>query len=283
MDVDKVRRFLEEACEVRGDSCYNKRTGRRVHALLPVHVLGLACDMDRLVDLARRYHLRIVEDAAEGLGVRSRGRHLGLFGDVGCLSFNGNKVMTTGGGGMVLTNRRDAAERARYLTTQAKDDAREYYHKEVGYNYRLTSLQAAVGLAELEQLPTFLAKKRRIAECYRNAFAGMPHLEQMPEQEGAAYWLYTVLVENRVQRDALLARLAHEHIEARPLWRPIHTLPPYEGYESAGPIEVAMGLSERGVSLPSSVGLTDDELKQCVRVVGETVGVQHVPCISLST
>lgn len=284
MDVKQLKRFLEQECEFRPvvsgpvvsvEECWNKRTGRRVRATLPVHILGLACEMDEIVELARQYHLVVIEDAAEAVGVRYRNRHVGTWGDLGVFSFNGNKTMTCGGGGMVVAEK-PYTDYVRYLSTQARDDAREYYHKEVGYNYRLTNLHAAVGLAQLEQLEGFLQRKRDIARRYREAFAGIPEITPMPQQEGAAYWLYTILVSSRAQRDALLAGLTEEHIEARPLWQPIHTQPPYQGCQSAGSITVATDLYERAVSLPSSVGLTDQELERCVRAVKQICAVQDV-------
>lgn len=265
MDVEKAARFLAQECEVRHGACYNRRSGRRVSAILPVHILGLACEMDRILELARTYHLKVVEDAAEGMGVRFRGRHVGTFGDVGVLSFNGNKIITSGGGGMVVTHSPDSAASVRYLTTQAKDDEREYIHNEVGYNYRLTNLQAAVGVAQLEQLEGFIAKKRAIARAYEQAFSGLDGVVLMPTPAHTepTYWLYTILVRDRRQRDALLARLAEEGIEARPLWQPIHTQRPYHGCQAAGPITVATELYERAVSLPSSVGLSETDVQHC--------------------
>lgn len=276
MNVGKVKAFLQDQCEIRevrpGDKqCWHTQTKRRVRAILPVHLLGLACAMDEIVELAQAYHLRVVEDAAEAIGVRYRGRHVGTWGHIGVFSFNGNKTITCGGGGMLVTDDKAYADYARYLSTQAKDDPREYHHRDVGYNYRLTNLQAAVGLAQLERLPEFLEKKRMIARHYREAFASMSEVTPMPEQEGAAYWLYTILVPSRVHRDALLARLADEDIAARPLWQPIHTLPPYQGCQSAGSIEVARELYDRAVSLPSSVGLREEDFQQVVSAVRQSL------------
>ena len=152
---------------------------------------------------------------------------------------------------------------AAYVGTTHKDDGPEYVHREIGYNYRLTNLQAAVGLAQLEQLPEFLEKKRTIARRYREAFAEVPDVTPMPQQAGAAYWLYTILLRNREQRDALLAHMAGERIEARPLWQPIPTQQPYRDCQHAGPITVAGELYDRAVSLPSSVGLSETDVQQC--------------------
>ena len=275
MDVEKVSRFLSERCEVRDGQCYNRRTGRCIRAILPVHVLGLACAMDRLVALAQRYHVRIVEDAAEGIGVRYQGRHVGTFGDVGVLSFNGNKLLTTGGGGMLLTHQRDLAERARYLTTQAKDDPIEYVHHHIGFNYRMTNVQAALGVAQLEQLDSFLAKKRAIAEAYATALRDLEGLTLMPTpaQTEPTYWLYTVLLDEQTtlaERKAFLQRLLDAGIGARPLWHPIHGLPPYRECETVA-IEQSIRLYARAISLPCSVGLTDAQLQRCLTVMRQQV------------
>lgn len=271
MDVEKAAAFLEQECELRGEACYNRHTGRRVHAIVPVHILGLTCEMDRIVELARRHRLRVVEDAAEAIGVRYRGRHAGTVGDVGVLSFNGNKLITCGGGGMLLTDRPDDATYARYLTTQAKDDELEYLHNEVGYNYRLTNLQAAVGVAQLEQLDGFIARKRAIARAYDEAFRDLDGITTMPRpaHTESTSWLYTILLKagtSLAQRQAFIRRLHAQGIGARPLWRPIHTLPPYRNCQAVA-IEHAIRLYERAVSLPCSVGLDESDLARCVAVV----------------
>lgn len=276
MDVGKAERFLREGCEVRDGTCWNRKTGRRVTAILPVHILGLACAMHRVMELARRFHLRVVEDAAEAIGVRYQGRHTGTFGDLGVLSFNGNKTLTCGGGGMIVTDVPGHARRARYLTTQAKDDEREYIHHEVGYNYRLTNLQAAVGVAQLEQIEPFLERKRRIASTYEEAFRDLPGLTRMPVPPDTepTYWLYTVLLREGItveERKAFLEKLQADGIGARPLWHPIHRLLPYR-QEQAIEIEAADRLYARAVSLPSSVGLDEADQRRCIEAVLRHIG-----------
>lgn len=271
MDPGKVADFLETRCELRGEQCVNKATGRRVRAILPVHILGLACDMERIMETARRYHLQVVEDAAEALGVRYQGRHVGTFGDVGVFSFNGNKIITSGGGGMMVTNNPAYADYARYLTTQAKDDALEYVHNEVGYNYRLTNIQAALGVAQLEQIDVFIAKKRSIACAYEQAFCGLDGITPMPTppHTDATYWLYTILLEQGTtltRRKEVVQRLNECGIGARPFWHTIHNLPPYRTSQ-AYRIEHSVRLYERGVSLPSSVGVKTQEQQRCIEVL----------------
>ncbi len=267
MDVGLLQRFLQGGCELRAEGCYNRRTGRRVRAILPVHLLGLACPMERIMELARQYQLKVVEDAAEAMGVRARGRHAGTFGDIGVLSFNGNKIITAGGGGALLTDHAPSATYARYLTTQAKDDPLEYVHHEIGYNYRISNLQAAVGLAQLEQLEGFISKKRDIAEVYAARLSGCRGLDLMPSlpQIDATFWLYTVLLRRGTtveERTRVIKRLRALGIESRPLWRPIHLLRPYQGCEVVGGGQ-AESLYARGISLPSSVGLSLREAEWC--------------------
>ncbi len=269
MDVEKLEAFLNTECQARDEVCFNKKTGRRIRAILPVHILGLACEMDRMMGLARRFHLKVVEDAAEAIGVRYRGKHVGTFGDVGVFSFNGNKVITCGGGGMLVTDDARLARRARYLTTQAKDDEMEYLHNEIGYNYRLTNLQAALGCAQLEQMDRFLFKKREIARQYEEGFKGLEGVTLMPRPSHTepTYWLYTILMSKGTtlaQRQGMIQKLRIQGIGARPLWHPIHGLPPY-AQAQAFEIEHSVSLYTRGVSLPSSVGLTPEEQSQSIR------------------
>ena len=268
MDADKVVEFLEKECHKDGGHLRNRKTGRAVTAIMPVHILGHSVDMQPIVDAARRYGLRVIEDATEALGGKYRGTMVGALGDVACFSFNGNKIVTTGGGGMVVTDNPRWAERVRYLTTQAKDDPVESIHREVGYNYRLTNLQAALGCAQMEQLEDHIAAKRRIARTYAEAFAGVPGISVMPEAPWASsiFWLYTILVEeagygmsSRVLRDAL----GRSGIEARPLWQPLHRSPAHRGSEVVGGA-MAKRLVASALSLPSSVGLREADQRRVI-------------------
>jgi perosamine synthetase len=279
IDTGKVARFLETECEIRSGVCTNKRSGRRVKAILPVHVLGSACQIDRVMDLARDFRLVVVEDAAEAVGVRYKGRHVGTFGDVGVFSFNGNKIMTAGSGGMIVTGSEKLGEYARYLTTQAKDDEVEYIHNEVGYNYRLTSLQAAMGLAQLERIEEFIARKRAIAKAYSEALSREP-LTMMPVLPGidATFWLFTVLLDSRTtltQRKLVLESLKQQGVGARPLWHPIHALPPYQSCQSIE-IEHSVDLYEHAISLPCSVGLKGEDIERCIHALQEAMRLHAV-------
>src|ERR1700735_4739355 len=197
MDPARVVEFLERDCRWTEGSLYNRRTGRRIAAILPVHVLGHPVDLDPIVEVADKFGLRVIEDATEGLGATYKTRSLGSVGDIGCFSFNGNKIITTGGGGMLVTDNEEWARRAKYLTTQAKDDPIEYIHGEVGYNYRLTNLLAAVGCAQMEQLAAYVDAKRRIAARYADKLRDLPGIEAMTSAPWAAstFWMYTILVD----------------------------------------------------------------------------------------
>lgn len=275
IDPAKVGRFLRNECEIRSGQCFNKRTGRRVKAILPVHILGLACEIDRIVELAREFHVKVVEDAAEAMGVRYRGRHPGTFGDVGVFSFNGNKIITSGGGGMVVTGSDSLAKYARYLTTQAKDDPVEYIHRETGFNYRLSNLQAAVGVAQLERIDEFIAKKRAIACSYEAALSSLDGVTLMPVPAGVepTYWLYTVLMSEGTtleRRREVIRTLNANGVGARPLWHTLHDLPPYQSCE-AYEIEHSTALYHRAISLPTSAGLRDEDLAVCIELLRKTL------------
>lgn len=270
MDPAQVCAFLEDGCDVVAGRPVNRATGRRVAAILPVHILGHPVDLDPLLDLGRRFGIPLVEDATESLGAQYRGRPIGGLGLVSCLSFNGNKLMTTGGGGMLLTSDASLAERARYLTTQAKDDPIEYVHEEIGYNYRLTNVQAAIGVAQAERLDEFLATKRRIAGRYQSALDGVPWLTLPSEAPWArsAWWLYTVLVGDGApgtSRD-LMEHLRTCGVQARPFWRPMHRLRPFTGCHVLGTATVDR-LYAQGLSLPCSVGLTPDDQQRVIDAI----------------
>jgi len=268
IDPEKIREFLQTECHWINGNLTNRSTGRRIKALLPVHLLGHPCDMDPIVELAEEFSLRIIEDATETLGARYKSQIVGRHGDIACFSFNGNKAITTGGGGMIVTDNDEWAVRAQYLTTQAKDDPIEYIHNEIGYNYRLTNIQAAMGVAQMERLEEFIEKKRFIAAQYRKGFEDLEGIGLMLAQPDTdpTYWLYTVLLDcsTRLEgRKAFVQRLNQAGFGARPLWRPLHLLPPYKDCQSFL-IENALGLYHRGVSLPSSVGLESDDQQRCI-------------------
>ncbi len=270
LDADRLEAFLETRCERRPDGLRNRTTGRRIRAIVPVHVLGHPCDMDRIVALARHYDLVVIEDASESLGAHYNGRPVCSLGYIACFSFNGSKVVTAGGGGAITTNRDGWASRARHLTTQAKTDPVEYVHDEVGYNYRLPNVNAAIACAQLEQLDRFLARKREIAAVYAATAAALPHVHAHPAADWAApsFWLYTVTVDPTARGGSreLLRELAAQRITARPLWHPIPGLPLYNTCESLGG-DVARRLYRDALSLPSATTLSASQQQRVTDIL----------------
>lgn len=247
------------------------RVGKLPDVLMPVHVLGQPADMNEIMRLASEFEIPVVEDAAESLGatVTSGGscRQVGTFGEFGCFSFNGNKIMTTGGGGILVTDSEDLARKAKHLVNQAKVDAPGYLHDQAGYNYRMTNLVAALGLAQLERLNDFIEAKRSIADRYNTAFANLPVC--LPPETAASYstyWLYSLLCENELVRDDLVNRLNADKIQARLLWRPLHMQPYLTDAETVGG-SISAELFSRGVSLPCSTQLTHQEQNRVIDTV----------------
>ncbi len=271
MNADDVRSFLEQECTAANGRLVNRRSGRPVTALLPVHILGHPVDLDPLLELARRFDLKLIEDATEALGARYRGRRAGGFGDSACFSYNGNKLITTGGGGMLVTADAETARRAKHLTTQAKSSADEYFHDEIGYNYRLTNIQAAVGVAQMEQIDDCIARKRAIAARYAAELAEVPGLTLPGEADWAfsTFWLYTVLIDEAVtgiSSRALMRSLAEAKIQTRPLWGLMHDQAPHRQAQ-AYRIQEAPRLFREGLSLPCSVDLTDEQQARVIAAV----------------
>ena len=237
----------------------NRQTGRRLRALVPMHTFGHPCDLEGLLKISQDYRLELVEDAAESLGSYYHGQHTGTFGRLGTLSFNGNKTITTGGGGAILTQDPELARHAKHLTTTAKLPHRwDYVHDEVGFNYRMPNLNAALGCAQLEQLPDFLASKRNLFLRYQQAFQDIPEvaLVQEPPECQSNYWLQTLKLSDSVanERDAILAATNDAGLMTRPVWKLLHTLVPYQDCPRA-PLSVAESLEQRLINLPSSAGL----------------------------
>jgi len=271
IDLAKTVEFLQTQTEMKDGCAYNRSSGRRIAAIVPVHVLGNAARLDELSALCRDRNIRIVEDAAESLGtfyVRPEGKqtHTGTVGDIGCFSFNGNKIITTGGGGMIVTNNRQYAEKAKYLTTQAKDDEVRYVHHEVGYNFRLNNVQAAIGVAQLEVLPEYLKIKRANYLTYKDGVASIPGLciAESPVYARNNHWMYPLQIDKQVyrkDREALMAHLSQHGIQTRPLWHLNHLQLPYKDCQSFH-IENAQRLLENTLNIPCSVGLSQADVAQ---------------------
>jgi perosamine synthetase len=259
MDAYALREHLSRTTEMRSGHCTNCATGRVIRAMVPMHTFGHPVDIEALVAVAHDFHLKLIEDAAESLGSTVGDRHTGTYGLLGTLSFNGNKTITTGGGGAILTNNLELGARAKHLTTTAKLPHRwNFIHDEVGYNYRLPNLNAALGCAQLEQLPSFIENKRRLFERYNLAFANISGVQLVTEPSGCRsnYWLQALLLDESFanQRDAVLSATNDAGFMTRPVWTLMHHLPMYKKAQRA-PLPLAESLERRLINIPSSSGL----------------------------
>jgi perosamine synthetase len=263
LDAAKLERHLSRIARIQGGQLVNTATGRRIAAVVCMHVFGHPSDLDGLIDICQRYHLTLIEDAAESIGSTYRGRHTGTFGRVGVLSFNGNKTITTGGGGAILANDPEIAHAAKHLTTTAKLPHRwAYGHDRVAFNYRLPNINAALGCAQMEQLPTLLTAKRRLASAYEQVFSGVPGLSFVREPANTAsnYWLNAIMLDTPSARlrDEILATTNDAGFMTRPAWEPLHSLPMYRD-NPRDDLSVAESLHLRLVNLPSGPGLMPQE------------------------
>ncbi len=270
MDPELVEEFLANETEEREGQRVYRVSGKRIGGLLAVHVLGYPCDIQRLVALGEQYGVPVIEDAAEAMGSLLKGQHLGTFGKIAAVSFNGNKVMTTGGGGAVLTNDSADAEYARTLANQARRHYQEYLHDEIGYNYKMTNLAAAMGLAQLERLEGFVDRKAEIWQYYQEAFAGTDiGFIAYPEGVRPNHWLVTIQHPD-VRR--LEGVLEVNEIQARKLWIPMDRLPPYTDCHYLSREDHSHHIYEHSLSLPCSTGISEEELETVCGVVKSFFG-----------
>lgn len=254
LSPDAMKAWLEKNAEVKDGACYNRRTGRRVKACVPMHTFGHPVRIEEISALCEEWHIELVEDAAESIGSRYKGRHTGTFGKVGALSFNGNKTITTGGGGMILFQDEELGARAKHLTTQAKVPHRwEFRHDAIGYNYRMPNINAALGCAQLENLDKMIQSKREVATAYERFFAGRSDITFFHEAKDcySNYWLNAVLLPSREERDAFLTYTNDHGVMTRPVWELMTDLPMFENFEKDGQ-EHSRWLADRIVNLPSS-------------------------------
>jgi len=278
INSEKSIEFIRTQTVFRNGFTYNKNTMCRISAFLPVHVWGNAVWQDDLYDICEERNISIVEDASESLGTfyssgKFEKKHTGTIGKLCCISFNGNKIITTGGGGMILTNDQELAEKARYLSTQAKDDPLRYIHDEIGYNFRLTNVQAALGVAQMEQLPGFLTCRRKNYEQYHEAFKDVMglNLAKVPSYAINNNWLSVLQIKQsatRLNTTMLMSRLKNNGIETRPVWGLNHLQKPFRKYQSFR-IELAVDLIKNSLCLPSSATLTSDDIKEIVALINE--------------
>ena len=267
MDPDKLRAFCENKCDFKENVLLFK--GNAVKAIIVVHVFGNMADMEAIMDVAEKYHLKVIEDATEALGTyytdgRYAGKYAGTIGDFGAYSFNGNKIITTGGGGAVTSNHAETVNHLRYLSTQAKNDPHYYIHDEVGYNYRMTNLQADLGVAQMEKLPEFIQRKHRNYEIYWEEFEGFPLAELMPFREGTFpnKWFYSLKIERTKITAAIreiITLLENKGIQTRAIWGLINEQKPYRE-EEIYQMEKAPYYASRILNLPCSTQITEEEI-----------------------
>ena len=259
MDANKLQCFCEQECEQKEDGLYEKASNKKISAIVVVHVFGNMADMERIMEIASKYKLKVVEDATEALGTyylsgKYAKKYAGTIGDIGVYSLNGNKIITTGGGGMIVSNKKEYLKKMKHLSTQAKADSLYFDHDEIGYNYRMGNVQAAIGLAQLEQLESFIQIKKDNYECYRNN--GISLLEFRKDVR-PNYWFYSYLSGNR---DDMIKGLQEKKIQTRPVWKLIHTLQPYRNARHYQ-IEKAQAYYETIVNIPCSSNLTKQEVE----------------------
>lgn len=255
MSPDSLRKFLEKRCIIRDDGyTYNKNTGRRIKACVPMHTFGLPCRIVEIAEICKAYNIVLVEDAAESIGSLFNNKSTGTFGDLGVFSFNGNKIVTCGGGGAIVTDNEGLAKKAKHLTTQAKiPHAWEFRHDDIGYNYRLPNLNAALACAQLEKLESFVSNKRQVAMGYKDFFRHRNEL-YIDEISGARsnYWLNSILFSNKSERDAFLKYSNEKGVMTRPVWQPMHLLSMFK-YADKSSLDNTNLVAERLVNIPSSV------------------------------
>jgi len=273
LDMEKTIDFIQTETMFKDGATYNKKSNKRISAIVPVHMWGNAVWLDELVALCLERNIAVVEDACESLGSfykkgKYEGKHTGSIGKLGCLSFNGNKIITTGGGGMILTEDDELADKARYLTTQAKDDPVRYIHNEIGYNFRLTNIQAALGVAQLEQLPGFLKRKKVIFQQYQTTLSDVDGLTiaDVPGYAENNRWMILLQIDKKTygeDKEELMQRLDANNIQTRPAWAPIHMQKPYRNCQTYR-IDRAEELVLISLCLPSSTNLSDKNLNKVI-------------------
>lgn len=278
MDPLKLEKFCSEECEFKEGVLINKKTNKKIRALVVVHVFGNMADMEKIMDIAKKYNLKVLEDATEALGTyytegRYKGKYAGTIGDIGVLSFNANKIITTGGGGMVVGDNEELVEKVRFLSSQAKKDPLYFIHDEIGYNYRMLNLQAALGTSQIDQLESFIETKIKNYNIYKEELEKIEGLEILPFVEGirANYWFYSLKIDKEkygIGRDELLQKLVDAGIQTRPIWGLIHQQKPYSACQNYE-IEKALYYYDRILNLPCSSNLTEKEVYQVIEKIKE--------------
>ena len=278
MDPLKLEKFCSEECDFKEGVLVNKKTNKKIRALVIVHIFGNMADMEKIMDIAKKYNLKVLEDATEALGTyytegKYKGKYAGTIGDIGVLSFNANKIITTGGGGMVVGDNEELVEKVRFLSSQAKKDTLYFIHDEIGYNYRMLNLQAALGTSQIDQLESFIETKIKNYKIYKEELEKIEGLEILPFVEGirANHWFYSLKIDKEkygIGRDELLQKLVDAGIQTRPIWGLIHQQKPYSTCQSYE-IEKALYYYDRILNLPCSSNLTEKEVYQVIEKIKE--------------
>jgi len=271
MDLDLLEEFLENETDVKEGSLIYIKDGRRIGAIMPVHILGNMCDMDRFLSIVSKYPLPVVEDSTEALGTTYKGKSAGTFSPLACFSFNGNKIISTGGGGVIVTDDEALAKHAKHITTTAKASSEEYYHDEVGYNYRLVNVLAAIGVGQMELLPSFITRKRECTAYYKKELAGVGDIrfqQELPEVQTNA-WLVTIQTDRQQE---LLDHLNANQILSRRFWMPMNKLPMYRECVYIRHNDHADTIYRTCLSIPSSTNITDEELATVVKEIKAAIG-----------
>ena len=263
MDLDLLEKFLAEETEIKNGKSIYKKDGRKIKAIMPVHVLGNMCDMDRLLAISKKYNLVVVEDSTEALGSYYKDKHAGTFGLLGTFSYNGNKIITTGGGGMIITDDEALAKKAKHLTTQAKSDPFEYMHDEIGYNYRLVNTAAAMGVGQMELLPQFLKRKQEIISFYKKELEGVGDIsfQKISKDVSPNWWMPTLMTER--QKDVLNI-LNDNKMQSRPFWVPMNKLPMFKSNIYFTNDDRCDYIYKKCLSIPCSTNISDDQLASVV-------------------
>lgn len=266
IDTVLLESFLSrDSVIIDGQLCL-RSDGKRIAAIMPVHVLGNMCNMDAVMEISEKFNLQVIEDSTEALGSTYRDKHSGLFGKIGCFSFNGNKIISTGGGGMMVTGDEILAKKAKHLTTQAKADPMEYYHDEIGYNYRLVNVLSAIGVAQMEQFPDFLKKKNYIDSYYRNELSGVKDIrfQKVQDHTKPNCWLFTFRTKHKTE---LLTYLNNNGVQCRPFWVPMNQLPMFKENHYIRESDVSNKIYETSVSIPCSTNITQEQLEIVVQKI----------------
>ncbi len=268
MDLNLLEQFLTNETEQRNGVCHYKKDGKRIPVIMPVHVLGNMCDMDKLMALARQHNLTVIEDSTEALGSYYKGKHAGSFGLLGTFSYNGNKIITTGGGGMIITDDEALAKKAKHLTTQAKSDAFEYIHDEIGYNYRLVNVAAAMGVAQMEQLPGFIQRKYEIIDFYKKELDGVGDIkfQEVRADVKPNWWLPTIFT---AKQKEVLKILNDNKMQSRPFWVPMNQLRMFTENIYYNHTDRSNFVYQHCLSIPCSTYITNNDLKAVAAKIKE--------------